>query len=148
MGASLSRHIGDIARPMRPIIMFLMVDEVWAFAERRAFSDRLTFSYYLGLGLPLWINWVLATVLGAIIGRGFGDPAAYGFDFAFSALFIAILSGFWKGPRTGAVLAVAGAVSALTKLGVPGAWYIAFGGMAGVAVAVLLARPEDEADGA
>jgi 4-azaleucine resistance transporter AzlC len=148
MGASLSRHIGNIARPMRPIVMFLMVDEVWALAERRAFSDRLTFSYYLGLGLPLWINWVVATVIGAMIGRGLGDPAAYGFDFAFSALFIAILAGFWKGPKTGAVLAVAAAVSALTKLVVPGAWYIAFGGMAGVAVAALLAHPEDDADGA
>ena len=145
MGASLSRHIGDIARPMRPIIMFLMVDEVWAFAERRAFSDRLTLSYYLGLGLPLWINWVAATVIGAMIGRGLGDPAAYGFDFAFSALFIAILAGFWKGPKTGAVLAVAAAVSALTKLVVPGAWYIAFGGMAGVAMAAFLA--EDDTDG-
>jgi predicted branched-subunit amino acid permease len=86
-------------------------------------------------------------VLGAVMGKGFGNPAAYGFDFAFSALFIAILASFWKGPRTGAVLAVSGAVSALTKLLVPGAWYIVFGGIAGVAVAVLLAGPEDEADG-
>jgi 4-azaleucine resistance transporter AzlC len=148
MGASLSRHIGEIARPMRPIVMFLMVDEVWAFAERRAFAGRLTWSYYLGLGLPLWINWVVATVVGAMIGRGLGDPAVYGFDFAFSALFIAILAGFWKGPKTGAVLAVAAGVSALTKLLVPGAWYIAFGGIAGVAVAAFLARPEDDTDGA
>lgn len=148
MGASLSRHIDHIPRAMRPVAMFLMVDEVWAFAERRVLTRPLTSSYYLGLGLPLWINWVAATVIGAIVGRGLGDPAAYGFDFAFSALFIAILAGFWKGPRTGAVLAVSATVAASTKLLVPGAWYIALGGLAGVAVAALLAEPEDLADGA
>lgn len=148
MGASLSRHIHHIPKAMRPIVMFLVVDEVWAFAERRALSEPLTWSYYLGLGLPLWINWVASTVIGAVIGRGLGDPASYGFDFAFSALFIAILAGFWKGPRTGAVLAVSAAVAALAKLLVPGAWYIALGGLAGVSVAAIFADPKDLADGA
>jgi 4-azaleucine resistance transporter AzlC len=147
MGASLSRHIGHVPKAMQPLVMFLMVDEVWALAERRALTRSLSWSYYLGMGLPLWINWLVATLIGAVLGRGLGDPAAYGFDFAFSALFIAILAGFWKGPRTGAVLAASGIVAALTKLLVPGALYIALGGLAGVAMAALLWRPEDEVNG-
>jgi 4-azaleucine resistance transporter AzlC len=148
MGASLSRHMKHIPSAMRPVVMFLMVDEVWALAERRALARPLTWPYYVGLGLPLWINWVASTVIGAIVGRGLGDPASYGFDFAFSALFIAILAGFWKGPRTGAVLAVSAAVAASAKLVVPGAWYIALGGLAGVAIAAILADPRESADGA
>jgi 4-azaleucine resistance transporter AzlC len=148
MGASLSRHIGGTPRTLRPLLMFLLVDEVWALAERRALSAPLTAAYYFGLGLPLWINWVISTVIGAMVGRGLGDPQAYGFDFAFTALFIAILASFWKGARTGAVLAASGLVAAVTKLLVPGAWYIALGGIAGVSVAALLARPEVESDGA
>jgi 4-azaleucine resistance transporter AzlC len=148
MGASLSRHVGQIPRPLRPFAMFLMVDEVWALAERRALSSPLTAAYYFGLGLPLWINWVAATTIGALLGRGLGDPKAFGFDFAFSAMFIAILAGFWKGPRTGAVLAASGLVAAVTKLMIPGAWYIALGGIAGVITAALLAEPETSADGA
>ncbi len=147
MGASLSRHIGGIPGVLRPLAVFLMVDEVWALAERRALSAPLSAAYYFGLGIPLWINWVAATVIGAVVGRGLGDPQAYGFDFAFSALFIAILAGFWKGPRTGAVLAASGLVAAVTKLLVPGAWYIALGGIAGVIMAALLAEPETSADG-
>jgi 4-azaleucine resistance transporter AzlC len=147
MGASLSRHIGGMPKALRPFIMFLLVDEVWALAERRALSAPLTAAYYFGLGLPLWINWVTSTVIGAVVGRGLGDPHAYGFDFAFSALFIAILAGFWKGPRTGAVLAASGLTAAVTKLLVPGAWYIVLGGIVGVGVAALLARPEAQADG-
>lgn len=147
MGASLSRHIGGIPRSMRPFAMFLMVDEVWALAERKALQSSLTWSYYLGLGLPLWINWTVATAIGALLSRGLGDPAALGFDFAFAALFIAILASFWKGARTGAVLAASGATAALAKLAVPGAWYVVLGGLAGVITAALLWSPQGAADG-
>jgi 4-azaleucine resistance transporter AzlC len=147
MGASLSRHTRHAPAALQPLLMFLMVDEVWALAERRALSAPLSWSFYFGMGLPLWINWLVATLLGAILGRGLGDPAAYGFDFAFSALFIAILAGFWKGPRTGAVLAASALVAALTKVFVPGAWYIALGGLAGVTTAAFLSRPHDGANG-
>ena len=143
MGASLSRHVGEIPGRAMPFLMFLMVDEVWALAERRARHSSLTWPYYLGMGLPLFLNWVIATVIGAVMGRGLGDPAAYGLDFAFSALFIAILAGFWKGPRTGAVLLAAAVTAAVVKLYVPGAWYIALGGIAGVAVALVTTRDAD-----
>jgi 4-azaleucine resistance transporter AzlC len=142
MGASLTRHLGHIAPHRRPFVMFLLVDEVWALAERRALHCPLTWPYYLGLGLPLWVSWTTASVLGALIGRSLGEPAAYGFDFAFSSLFIAILASFWKGPRTGIVLAASGAVAALSKLFIPGAWYIVLGGLAGVALAAASYTPE------
>jgi 4-azaleucine resistance transporter AzlC len=146
MGASLSRHVEHIAPRLRPLVMFLMVDEVWALAERRALKQPLTWFYYLGLGLPLWLNWTVASVLGAVIGRSLGEPETYGFDFAFSALFIAILASFWKGPKTGAILAASGAVAALSRMFIPGAWYIVLGGLAGVALAAATHAPEP-ADG-
>ena len=84
--------------------------------------------------------------VGAVAGAWLKDPAAFGFDFAFSALFIGILAGFWKGPRTGAVLAASAVVAATAKLTIPGAWYIVLGGLAGVLIAVLLhAEKEEEA---
>jgi predicted branched-subunit amino acid permease len=55
-------------------------------------------------------------------------------------MFIAILVGFWKGPRTAAVLAASAAMAALVKLTVPGAWFIVAGGLAGALVAALLHR--------
>lgn len=145
MGASLSRHIGHIGRRWHPLMMFLLVDEGWAFAERRALTQPLTAPYYLGLTLPMVGVWTAASTIGAMAGRSLGDPAAYGFDFAFSAMFIGILAGFWKGPRTGAVLAASAVSAALAKLYVPGAWYIVIGGLAGVAIAALLHRDENTA---
>ena len=140
MGASLSRHMGAIDRRWHPLMMFLMADENWAFSERRALKTPLSLSYYFGLALPMWITWTASSLIGAIVGRSFVDPAAYGFDFAFSAMFIGILAGFWKGPRTGAVLGASAIAAALAKLYVPGAWYIVIGGIVGVIVAALLYR--------
>ena len=137
MGASLSRHLGHIGKRWHPLLMFLMVDESWAFAERRVLTAPLTLSYYLGLALPMFAVWTVASGLGAIFGRTLGDPAAFGIDFAFPAMFIGLLAGFWKGSRTGAVLAASAIAAALAKFYVPGAWYIVIGGIAGVALAAI-----------
>lgn len=147
MGASLSRHMDRIPKSWRPALMFFMADENWAFSERRALRQPLTTAYYLGLALPMIVTWTTATLIGALAGHALGDPEAYGFDFAFSALFIAILAGFWKGPRTGAVLAASALVAASSKLLIEGAWYIVVGGLAGVVVATLL-HTEKEAEAA
>lgn len=148
MGASLSRHMGNIPSDWRAPLLFMMADENWAFCERRALIQPLTMAYYLGLALPMVTTWTVSSVIGALAGARLHDPAAYGFDFAFSALFIGILAGFWKGPRTGAVLAASAVVAAAAKLTIPGAWYIVLGGIAGVLVAVLLhvETEEEEAE--
>ncbi|MFN0192884.1 MAG: AzlC family ABC transporter permease [Aestuariivirga sp.] len=140
MSASLSRHMQHMPKRLRAPLFFFLADENWALAERRAVKQPLTLAYYLGLGLPLHVCWTAFTAVGAFAGRALGDPAAYGFDFAFSAIFIAILVGFWKGPRTGVVLAVSAAVAALVKLTVPGAWFIVAGGLSGALIAALLHR--------
>jgi 4-azaleucine resistance transporter AzlC len=139
MGVSFARHMGRFPPAVRPLAMFFLVDENWAFAERRALAGPLPPAYWWGMGIAMWIQWVFGTALGAFLGRSLGNPAAFGFDFAFTATFICILVGFCRTWRTGAVLASSGSAAALAKLTVPGAWYIAIGGLAGVAVAYLLA---------
>jgi 4-azaleucine resistance transporter AzlC len=145
MGTSLARHMGQFRARERPLAMFVMVDETWAFAERRALKGPLPPAYFWGMGAVMWIQWVIGSTVGAVVGQTLGDPATYGFDFAFTAMFICILTGFWRGLRTGAVLAASGAAAAATYLAVGGAWYIMAGAAAGLAVAVAMADPK--ADG-
>ncbi len=143
MGASLGRSLGGFSPVQKYTGMFLLTDEGWAFAEQRARRAVLTPAFYFGSGIALWLTWNTGTLIGALLGTGLGDPAAYGFDFAFTAVFIAILTGFWSNWRTGAVLLASGAVSALVKLWVPGAWYIMAGAAAGIIVAAVLHAEDD-----
>lgn len=138
MSASFARHLGSFPKAQRLPALFFLADEVWAFAERRALHGPVPPAYYWGLALGLWATWTIGTVIGALVGNSIGDPAAYGLDFAFTAMFIAILASFWRGWRTGAVLLSSGLVSAVAKTFVPGAWYVVLGGLAGVAVAYAL----------
>lgn len=144
MGASIGRAMTDFSGPAKYSAMFVLTDEGWAFAERRVRDGSLTPAYYFGIGFSMWLIWTSGSLLGAVIGRGIGDPSAYGFNFAFSAVFICILVGFWSNWRTGAVLASSGAVSAMVYLLVPGAWYIIAGAFAGVGMAAALHAKSDE----
>lgn len=135
MGASFARQLGSFPPRTRLPSMFLLVDEVWAFSERRALAGPVPPAYFWGMGVALWLQWVAGTLAGALVGQSLGDPADYGLDFAFTAMFICILSSFWRGWRTGVVLLASGLVAAVAKHTVPGAWYIVLGGLAGVAVA-------------
>lgn len=136
--ASIARHMGRIPAKFHPFLIYVLTDEAWALLERRALGKPLTLGYFIGVAVPLWPTWFLSSTLGAFLGKTLGDPAVIGLDFAFAALFISILVGFWKGPRTGAVIAVSAIAALLGKLYVPGAWYIMLGGVAGVAAAVIL----------
>lgn len=145
MSASLSRHVEAIPRALHPIVAYFLVDESWALAERRVLQTPLTFAYYLGITVPLAFTWWTSTAVGAMLGRALGDPSELGLDFAFSAMFIAILMGFWKGPSTLGVLAASGAVAAGTHLAFEGPWYIVAGGMAGAFYAWATWRAGEEA---
>ncbi len=136
MSASIARHITHFPALRTSILMFWLTDEAWAILERRAQHERLTPAYFLGASFPLWPTWILFAALGAAVGQTLGDGAKFGLDFAFAAMFIAVLAGFWKGPRSGAVLAVAALAACIGQLYVPGAWYILIGGAAGMMTAV------------
>lgn len=143
MGASLARSVGHFSSPQRWATAFLMSDEVWAMAEQRAARQaiaggKLTPAFYFGLGVSLYLNWVLWSTMGAILGAFAGNPAAYGFDFVFSAIFIGLIAGFPKSGRRWQVLAASGGAAALVYLQIDGPWYVLSGGLAGILVALLL----------
>ena len=77
------------------------------------------------------------------MGAALGDPTRYGLDFVFPAVFIFLVAGFWKGPKTGAVLAASTIAAVLTHSFVDGAWYIAAGAVAGVATAAFAADGQE-----
>ncbi len=136
MSASVSRHISTVTKPKAMLLLFWLTDEAWALIERRALKQSISASYFAGVAIPLWFVWMSFCALGAKLGSVVGDTSRYGLDFAFAAMFIAVLAGFWKGTSTALVLATSAAVAVAAKLYIPGAWYIIFGGIAGMCVAM------------
>lgn len=144
MGASLAGKIGHFGTGTSLIALFTMVDETWALAERRAARTKLSATYFLTMGLILYVNWIGWTGLGAALGGLIGDPSRYGADFAFPAIFLTLLVGLWQGRRTGVAIAASAIVAALVYLSFEGPWFIAAGGIAG-ALAGAVIGPADEA---
>ena len=146
MGASLAGKLGAFsdARSQAGGGARFMVDETWAMAERRAMEAQAFHAWLImpASPVPLYANWVICTCLGAAFGHSVSDPETYGFDFAFTAIFIGILTGFWRGTPTALVLAASSAAAVGIKLAVSGPWYILAGGLAGVVAAVTAWRPE------
>ncbi len=144
MGASLERSLG-LFRPWQKLpTLLIMADENWALAEVRARTTALTPAYYLGLALPFYLGWVASSLAGALFGALIGDIAVYGLDFAFPALFIVLLTGFWKGRETGLVLAASGLAALTVHALAPGAWYIAAGALAGLGAAFIPLKQKEQ----
>jgi 4-azaleucine resistance transporter AzlC len=141
MSASLAPKLGRFRPWQKFLAMFVMADEVWAIAEGRAAQRPLTPAFYAGMGTILFGNWLLFTVLGTVLGAIISDPKVFGFDIAFTAIFVALIAGFWRGSSSAAVIAASALVAVAVKLTVPGAWYVIAGALAGVAVAAAIGAP-------
>ncbi|HWA44745.1 MAG TPA: AzlC family ABC transporter permease [Hypericibacter adhaerens] len=141
MGAAMQPAMGRFNRFQAPLALFLMADEIWAMAMRRAGRGRLTPAYYFGLATFFYLSWVFWTGLGTVVGAIIRDPARYGFDFAFTAVFLILIVGLWRGRRSIAPLAASAIVALAAHAWLPGVWYIVLGGAAGV-LAAALSTPE------
>ncbi len=90
-----------------------VTDENWAITmaegERRHWG-----AFFLGTGVVLYVTWPTATLLGHALGAAVADPKRWGFDFAFTAVFITLAVGLarrrraplvWIASAAGALLA-------------------------------------------
>jgi 4-azaleucine resistance transporter AzlC len=137
MGASLTPKLAGFSLRQRLAAFYFLTDESWALAERRASKHPVTPAYWFALALLLPTAWICSTVLGAWLGSFLGDPKRLGADFAFAALFIGLIAGFWKGPATGITIAASGAAASLTYIAAGPPWHVGAGAFAGIGVAYL-----------
>lgn len=140
MAASIEPKTGAFRPWQRLLTFYTLVDETWAFGERRAMTRRLTPMYFGAMGATLWLNWVTCSTLGALAGSVLGDPKAVGADFAFTALFIGIVAALWRGRATAIPVVAAAIVGAIIYrvFGTP--WHVVGGAAAGIAGAALAWR--------
>lgn len=146
MGASLGPKMTGFTRPQKLFGFHLLTDEAWALAERRAARQKVTPAYWFGLTCLLPAAWVATSVIGAVAGSLMGDPSRLGADFAFTAMFIGLTAGFWKGRVTAATVAASAVASALAYVVAGPPWHVAAGAAAGVLGAYLTAPADGACD--
>lgn len=142
MGAALAPYLGHLPRRRALPALFFMCDESWALAladARRSAARCVSLPYYLGVSAGLYMAWVSFTALGAFLGPAIGDLERYGFDMAFTAVFLVLLRGMWKGMRACRPWMASLLVAALVYRFVPGAWYVAAGAVSGLGCAAFMA---------
>lgn len=131
MSATLRPLVAGLSWPKALATMFFVSDEQWAMAMAQMRKGEGSVAFMLGTGVLSWVAWVGATLLGRVLGAFIDDPVKYGLDFAFTATFLALLLGMWKG-RTDLVPWLVGALAALLTVSmVEGKWYIIVGGIVG-----------------
>ncbi|HEX2112773.1 MAG TPA: AzlC family ABC transporter permease [Alphaproteobacteria bacterium] len=145
MGASLAPKLERFALWQRLVGFHFLTDESWALAERRALTQPVRPAYWFALALSLPVAWIGGTVLGAWLGSFMGDPARFGADFAFTALFIGLVAGFWRGRVTLFTVAASGGASALVYLAAGPPWHVAAGAVAGIVAAYVAAGDAEAA---
>ncbi|MCO5091918.1 AzlC family ABC transporter permease [Bosea sp. (in: a-proteobacteria)] len=139
MGASLAPKLTGFSRWQTLLGLYYMADENWALAEKRARTHRLTPAYWFAMVVPFVTGWLGTSTLGAMIGAVLGDPKRLGADFAFTALFIALVAAFWKGRVTFWTVAAAGIASAVTYRLAGPPWHVAAGALSGLLAAWIAA---------
>jgi 4-azaleucine resistance transporter AzlC len=114
------------------LTMFIVSDETWALTVgEMSRGTRGNVAFLIGAGLVAFAVWMASTVTGHVLGSAIDDPSKYGLDFAFTATFLALLLGMWKGKGDLLPWAIAALAAIVSAKLIPGSWYILIGGIVG-----------------
>lgn len=134
MGVSLAPHLRQVPLGWRMLLAHGLNDEAYALTTGHAARVGFHPTYMLGSSLATFLAWMVGTATGALLGSTVTQPEKWGLDFAFPAVFIALLVPQVKG-RAGtaaAIVASAVALGAAPLLGSGGAVLAAALAAAGV----------------
>lgn len=136
ISGSLAAMFANVGRGRALAAMFFAADENWALTMAEAGRGHAGPAFYLGTGVILYLTWLCATLAGAFAGSVILiDPASYGIDFVFSAVFIALIVGMWRGKGDVAPWVAAAIAAAVTHwLWPDGTWHVIAAGFAGALV--------------
>jgi predicted branched-subunit amino acid permease len=99
-------------------------------------------AFFLGTGVMLYVTWPTASLLGHALGAVVADPKRWGFDFAFTAVFMTLAVGLARKHRAPLVWIASGACAFLADRLLAGSLLgssapVLVGGLAGALVAAL-----------
>lgn len=137
--AAITRYIGHFTPLQKFLTFFVLTDPQFAETVKRGESGhRVSFAWYAGLGLTIYVPWLAVTIVGALIGNLIHDPKVIGLDVLLPIYFLGLVFGFRKRDNfvLVALAAAFGSILAYRYIGSP--WHVSIGALAGVFVAACL----------
>jgi predicted branched-subunit amino acid permease len=137
--ASVGRRLSHWPLAQQATGYFLLTDPLFAEAERKAESgEKVGFAWYMGIGLTVYVPWVVESWLGAVFGRLIPDTRALGIDFLLPIYFLGLVMGFRKRPMWLPVVIASAIASVVAYQLVGSPWHVSVGAAAGVLLAAAM----------
>lgn len=139
--ASLAPWLSDVPLRSRTGVAYVLTDQSFALAvtryAREEGTPRTRVAYFLGTAVPLWVNWQIVTVVGAVAGAAVPDgvPLAATIPLVFLALLVPTVT---DRPTLGA--AIVGGVVAVAAAPLPANLGLVVGALAGITAGAVLDR--------
>lgn len=137
--AALTKYITHFTPVEKFLAFFVLTDPQFAESVKRGETGHtVSFAWYAGLGLIIYIPWLAVTIIGAFIGNLIHDPKVIGLDVLLPIYFLGLVFGFRRRDNfvPVALVAAVGSVLAYRYIGSP--WHVSVGALAGVLVAACL----------
>jgi 4-azaleucine resistance transporter AzlC len=140
MAATLAPSFRDFPRGWLALVAHVLNDESFAIAvARRNPPDP---GMYIGSAVAVSGSFLAGVLVGTQLGGLVAEPVRWGLDFAFPAVFLALVAGQLR-RRADWVITLASAMLAVAvALVVPGNWHIVVTGVVVSGVAALVLTPE------
>ena len=137
--ASLKQLYVGASLRSKLISAHFLVDESWALTIGRLAREPISPVFLVGSGTCLMISWSFGTLVGYNVGTLIQNPEVLALDFAFTAIFTAIVLSLWT-DRHQCLLPwlISALVALVTKEIIEGSWYIVVGGIVGALVAIFV----------
>ncbi|MEP7454682.1 AzlC family ABC transporter permease [Phyllobacterium sp. SB3] len=141
--AAVGRRIGHFKPLQAMLSYFVLTDPQYAETEKRAESGKqVTFIWYLGVATPIYVMWVVEAFIGGLFGNLITDTHALGIDMLLPIYFLGLVMGFRSRSNWGPIVIGSAIASIIASKTIGSPWHVSIGAVAGILVAVILAKPE------
>ena len=143
MSSAVMSHMEPTPLGMKLLSAFSLCDESFALFS---LSNSRSAAFLLGANTALYGTWVLASVLGVVIGQFLPEVVAKSFGVAFYASFIALLlPNVQKSRRVALLVLLAAGMNTVLQLFLPVSWAVILSMVASAAIGTFFVEvPDDE----
>ena len=137
--AAVGRRVPHWTSAQRAFGFFFLVDPAYAEAEARGERGlEVTFAWFMGMVLPVYVLWVLEAYIGAAFGSLIPNTYALGLDFLLPIYFLGLVLSFRMRPRWWPIVITSAVTSILAYETIGSPWHVSVGALAGMLLAAFL----------